>query len=430
VTDSPASRVIRLHRSAARITGPVGVRTPPPLGLYVHLPWCVRKCPYCDFNSHELRDAPGDLPESAYLDALEADLDWSVPLVWGRTVHTVFIGGGTPSLFSAQGIDRLLALVRSRLRLAADAEITMEANPGTFERERFRGFAQAGVNRLSLGVQSFSDRALSAIGRIHGGAEARHALEQALAIFPRVNVDLMYALPGQSLTELETDLDIVRSLAVSHLSIYHLTLEEGTAFARRPPSVPDEDLADQMQALIDQHTEAMGLIRYEVSALARPGQAARHNLNYWQFGDYLGLGAGAHGKLSFHDRVIRQARLRNPRKYMAALAASAAGGAVADAAGALPVAPWIETARIVEASDLPFEFMLNALRLREGVAAALFAERTGLDLVSIHPALDQAVRRGLLATDPERLLATPLGWQHLNDLQSLFLPDSVEANPH
>jgi putative oxygen-independent coproporphyrinogen III oxidase len=424
-TDS--GQVVRLHRPARLIEGTSGVRTPPPLGLYVHLPWCVRKCPYCDFNSHELRDWERSLPEDDYLRALERDLDWSLPLVWGRTVQTLFIGGGTPSLFSARGIDRLLAIIRARLRLAADLEVTMEANPGTFELERFRGFAAAGVNRLSLGVQTFSDRALNAIGRIHGGGEALEALERAMRLFPRVNVDLMYGLPDQTLAELEHDLDRVAEHAVSHCSTYHLTLEEGTPFERRPPRLPDESVEEAMQDLIAERLTALGLERYEVSAWARAGQQCRHNLNYWQFGDYLGIGAGAHGKLSFHDRIIRQARHRNPRRYMAALVPGGgdevSAAALADLSDPLPRAPWIETAQVVPASDLPFEFMLNALRLRQGVPAGLFAERTGLTLASLGSVLAQANGRGLLGANPERLQASELGWRHLNALQELFLTE-------
>jgi len=420
-------QVVRLHRPARRLEGYSGVMVPPQLGLYVHLPWCVRKCPYCDFNSHEMRDWDRLLPEEDYLRALERDLDWSLPLVWGRTVQTIFIGGGTPSLFSAAGIDRLLASIRARLRLAADVEITMEANPGTFENERFRGFAAAGVNRLSLGVQTFSDRALQAIGRIHGGAEAHEALEQAMTIFPRLNVDLMYALPGQTVDELERDLDCLKLHGVSHWSTYQLTLEAGTPFERRPPVLPDESVEETMQTLIEERAAAQGLVRYEVSAWARKGAWCRHNLNYWQFGDYLGIGAGAHGKLSFHDRIVRHARHRNPRRYMSALLSpeqtDPSSGALADLSESLPQAPWIETAQKVPAADLPFEFMLNALRLHGGVPASLFAERTGLSLASLSKTIDRAVARGLMSADPDRLRASALGWRHLNDLQALFLTE-------
>jgi oxygen-independent coproporphyrinogen-3 oxidase len=406
-------QVIRLHRAAHRLEGSSGVVTPPQLGLYVHLPWCVRKCPYCDFNSHEMRDWDRLLPEDDYLRALEADLDASLPWVWGRSVHSIFIGGGTPSLFSASGIDRLLSSIRARLRLTANVEVTLEANPGTFEIERFRGFAAAGVNRLSLGVQSFSDRALAAIGRIHGGSEACLALDQAMRIFPRVNVDLMYALPGQSPEELAADLDRVAAVGVTHLSAYHLTLEEGTPFERRPPQRPDEALTEAMEVLLGERLNAMGLERYEVSASARPGEACTHNLNYWRFGDYLGIGAGAHGKLSFHDRILRQARHRNPRRYMTAL--------LSPSAAAEPACPWIETEQVVPASDLPFEFMLNALRLRTGVPASLFSERTGLSLEAVRPMVDRAVAQGLLEPGPSQIVATELGWRHLNHLQALFL---------
>ena len=282
--------------------------TLPPLGVYVHLPWCLRKCPYCDFNSHE---APAEgMDEARYLDALEADLEASLPLVWGRTVQTIFLGGGTPSLFSPAGIDRLLASLRARLRIAPDAEVTMEANPGTFERERFAGFRRAGVNRLSLGVQSFDDERLAAIGRVHDARQAREAAQAAGEIFPTFNLDLMYALPGQSLAQLGDDLAQALAFDPPHLSLYHLTLEPNTLFARFPPSLPDEDQAAAMQDAIEAQLEAAGYGHYEVSAYARPGHRARHNLNYWTFGDYLGLGAGAHGKLSFHDRIVRHARFR------------------------------------------------------------------------------------------------------------------------
>ena len=299
----------------AESTNP-GLAQLPPLGVYVHLPWCIRKCPYCDFNSHE---APAEgFDERAYLDALEADLDASLPLVWGRPVQTIFLGGGTPSLFSPDGIDRLLASLRSRLRVAPDAEVTMEANPGTFERERFAGFRSAGVNRLSLGVQSFDDERLAAIGRVHDARQARQAAEAAREIFPTFNLDLMYALPGQTPAQLAGDLAQALAFEPPHLSLYHLTLEPNTLFARFPPDLPDEDQAAAMQDAVEAQLGAAGFDRYEVSAYARSGHRARHNLNYWTFGDYLGIGAGAHGKLSFHDRITRQARFRHPRRYVEA----------------------------------------------------------------------------------------------------------------
>ena len=387
-----------------------GVPQPPPLSLYVHLPWCLRKCPYCDFNSHAIPAggalAPDD--EARYLAALQADLESALPLVWGRAVRTVFVGGGTPSLFSAGAIDTLLQRVRACLPLAPDAEVTMEANPGTFEAERFRAYADAGVNRLSVGVQSFDDASLRALGRVHDAAQARAALELAARTFRTFNVDLMYALPGQSLAALERDLRAALAFAPPHLSCYHLTLEPNTVFAKFPPELPDDDLAAAMQDAIEATLAGAGLEHYEVSAYARPGHRARHNLNYWQFGDYLGIGAGAHSKLSFHDRIVRQARARMPQRY------------VEQALAGTPV----EEERVLARADLPFEFMLNALRLADGVPAELFAERTGLPLAAASRRIDAAVRRGLLDPDPTRLRATPLGARFLNDLQQMFLEET------
>ncbi len=378
----------------------------PPLSVYLHLPWCLRKCPYCDFNSHEV--PAGGADEAGYLAALEADLEASLPLVWGRTVQTVFIGGGTPSLFSADGIDRMLTSLRARLPVQPDAEVTMEANPGTFERERFRDFRRAGVNRLSLGVQSFDDARLAALGRVHDGAQARAAAAAAGELFGTFNLDLMFALPAQTLDGLARDLETALSFDPPHLSYYHLTLEPNTLFARFPPALPDDDLAAQMQDTIAARLDAAGYDHYEVSAYARSGHRSRHNLNYWTFGDYLGLGAGAHGKLSFHDRVVRYARFRQPRRYVeAALSGNA-----------------IEVEHPVTRSDLPFEFMLNALRLSAGVETTLFQAHTGLSLTAIAPSLRRAAARGLLTEAPDRLAATPLGLAFLNDLQQMFLPDS------
>jgi putative oxygen-independent coproporphyrinogen III oxidase len=376
----------------------------PPLSLYVHLPWCIRKCPYCDFNSHEAK--PGELPEQRYLDALVADLEAALPLVWGRPVHSIFIGGGTPSLFSPQGIDRLLGDIRARLKLASDCEITLEANPGTFEKERFKAFRSAGVTRLSVGVQSFNDAHLKALGRVHDRTQAIAALEEAAQAFDTFNLDLMYALPGQTLAQLEDDVAQALALAPPHLSIYHLTIEPNTYFAKFPPKVPEDDLAYAMLDRITEMTAPSGLARYEVSAYAQPGHRCWHNLNYWQFGDYLGLGAGAHGKLSFAHRVVRQVRYREPKLYMDnALAGNA-------------VAQENEVAR----ADLPFEFMLNALRLREGFALQDFVERTGLPLSAIEPALQEAKTRGLVEQDLARVRPTERGFDFLSDLQALFLP--------
>jgi putative oxygen-independent coproporphyrinogen III oxidase len=379
----------------------------PPLSLYVHLPWCLKKCPYCDFNSHESK---GELPEARYLDAVIADLEASLPLVWGRKVHSIFIGGGTPSLFSPAGIDRMLADIRARLPLEPGLEITLEANPGTFERERFKAFRAAGVTRLSVGVQSFDDGALKALGRVHDSAQARAALTEAAAAFDTFNIDLMYALPGQDLAALRRDLDIALSFAPPHLSIYHLSIEPNTVFASRPPVLPDADLASDMLDLIVERTGATGLARYEVSAFARDGHRCVHNQNYWQFGDYLGLGAGAHGKLSFPHRVLRQVRWREPAAYMQQ---ALAGNAVSNQN---------EVAR----RELPFEFMLNALRLREGFPLSRYTERTGLPLSSIAQALDTAAERGLIERDAagDTVRASARGFDFLNDLQALFLPAS------
>ena len=383
----------------------------PPLALYVHLPWCLKKCPYCDFNSHENQ---GALPESRYLDALVADLESSLPLIWGRTVHSVFIGGGTPSLFSPDGIDRLLSEIRARLVLAPGVEVTLEANPGTFERERFKAFRAAGVTRLSIGVQSFNDAALDRLGRVHDAAQARAAVAEAREAFDTFNIDLMYALPGQDLAALNEDLDTALGFSPPHLSIYHLTLEPNTLFALHPPALPDNDLASDMLDLIVQRTAAVGLARYEVSAFAKPGHNCRHNLNYWQFGDYLGLGAGAHGKISFPHRVLRQVRWREPAQYMQH---ALAGNAVSNQTE-------------VSRADLAFEFMLGALRLAGGFELARFTERTGLPVSTVMPTLEAAQQRGLLTLEQggaaaglvARVRPTVRGYDFLSDLQSMFLP--------
>ncbi|HWI77552.1 MAG TPA: radical SAM family heme chaperone HemW [Ramlibacter sp.] len=375
----------------------------PPLSLYVHLPWCLKKCPYCDFNSHEI--APGEMPQQRYLDALVADLDAAVPLIWGRSIHSVFIGGGTPSLFSPQAIDQLLGAIRARLKLEPGCEVTLEANPGTFEKDRFRAFRAAGVTRLSVGVQSFNDAHLQALGRVHDRAQAIAAVEEAALAFDTFNLDLMYALPGQTLEQMEQDMVQALALMPPHISIYHLTIEPNTWFAKFPPRIPDDDSAYAMLDRITEMTAAAGMERYEVSAYAKPGHRCRHNLNYWQFGDYLGLGAGAHSKLSFPHRVVRQVRYRDPNLYMRnALAGQA-------------LAQDDEVAR----GDLPFEFMLNALRLKDGFAPAQFGERTGLSMSAIEPALQEAERKGLIERSLERIKPTQRGFDFLNDLQALFL---------
>ncbi|MDQ2695885.1 MAG: radical SAM family heme chaperone HemW [Pseudomonadota bacterium] len=376
-----------------------------PLTLYVHIPWCVRKCPYCDFNSHSQR---GELPERAYVDALLADLDQDLPVAGGRIINSIFIGGGTPSLFSAEAIGRLLAGVAGRLALAPDLEVTLEANPGTVERERFAGFRAAGVNRLSIGVQSFHDRHLHRLGRIHGAAEAIRAAAAARAAgFDNFNLDLMYGLAEQSVDQALADVDAAIGLEPSHISHYQLTLEPGTPFYKQPPPLPDDDLVWEMQVRCQERLAAAGYTQYEISAYARPGRRSRHNLNYWQFGDYLGIGAGAHGKLSEpqHGRIRRRWKVRSPRDYLRH--AGTPQGIGGDT--------------MVAEADLGLEFMLNALRLVDGVPAAWLAGRTGLPLARLEPALSHARRRGLLADDPELLRSTGLGRRFLNDLLELFL---------
>jgi oxygen-independent coproporphyrinogen-3 oxidase len=399
----------------------------PPLSLYVHLPWCLKKCPYCDFNSHEIMapktsatsapqggtsvlGRPGagwrtELPEQRYLDALVADLEAALPLIWGRTIHSVFIGGGTPSLFSPQAVDRLLGDIRARLKLEPACEITLEANPGTFEKDRFRAFRAAGVTRLSVGVQSFDDAHLKSLGRVHDRAQAIAAVEEAAHAFDTFNLDLMYALPGQTMAQLEQDLVQALALAPPHVSVYHLTIEPNTYFAKFPPRIPDDDTAYAMLDRITEMTAGAGMDRYEVSAYAKAGHNCWHNLNYWQFGDYLGIGAGAHSKISFPHRVVRQVRYREPKLYMDN---ALAGRALAQDDE-------------VPRADLPFEFMLNALRLREGFALAQFGERTGLGPSVIESALHEAECRGLIERTLTWVRPTQRGFDFLSDLQGLFL---------
>jgi oxygen-independent coproporphyrinogen-3 oxidase len=398
-----AENIIRLMRP-----GQLSLSALPPLSLYVHLPWCLRKCPYCDFNSHEFRAGKELDVETAraYLAALRADLEASLPLIWGRSVVSIFIGGGTPSLFAPEQIAELLSDLRARLNLEPGCEITLEANPGTFERERFRGFRAAGVTRLSVGVQSFDDQQLHSLGRVHSSAQARAALTEAADCFETFNIDLMYALPGQGLAQLEQDLAQALAFAPPHLSVYHLTIEPNTRFASRPPEhLPDPDLASEMLDLITERTGAAGLGRYEVSAYAREGHRCSHNLNYWQFGDYLGIGAGAHSKLSFAHRILRQVRWREPAAYMNKAAEGQA----------------VSNEHEVSAAELPFEFMLNALRLREGVPLQTFVERSGLPVAAIARAMEQGRAKGLLEADAARICATPRGFDFLSDLQELFL---------
>ncbi len=384
-----------------------GPATPPPLGLYIHIPWCVRKCPYCDFNSHEAADDP--LPEAAYLDALTADLESSLPDIWGRTIETIFIGGGTPSLLSAHAIDTLLSRLRALLRLGPDTEITLEANPGTADAGRFREFHAAGINRLSIGVQSFDDRLLLATGRIHDGRQARRAVELAQAAgFQNINLDLMFALPGQDLRMAERDLRIAIAQQPEHISLYQLTVEPHTPFHHHQPDLPDDHLAWQMQLQGTQLLTAHGYGQYEVSAYARPGRRCRHNLNYWGFGDYLGIGAGAHSKLTDPQTrsISRISRVRHPQRYLAA-----AGGADA-----------IQSRERLEGGTIALEFMMNALRLTEGFERGLFPERTGLPLACLERQMEKARERGLLERDGATIRATERGRRYLNDLLELFVP--------
>jgi putative oxygen-independent coproporphyrinogen III oxidase len=386
--------------------GAVRLERLPPLALYVHIPWCVRKCPYCDFNSHE---RTGSLPEAGYLAVLFRDLETSLPHIWGRRVVSVFIGGGTPSLFSPESIDALLSGVRARLALDPQAEITLEANPGTVEAARFRGFRAAGVNRISIGVQSFDERMLAALGRIHSADEARRAIEAALASFDNVNIDLMYALPGQTLAMARADLDAALRFGLPHVSAYQLTIEPNTVFWSKRPALPEHDAAADMQLAAEEGLRAAGYEHYETSAYARPGRRCRHNLNYWQFGDYLGIGAGAHGKLSFPDRVTRHARAKQPNEYMK------------------PDARVEES--VVSVEELPFEFMLNALRLVDGFEVQLFSERTGLPNQVIQSRLETVEKKGLLERDWKRIRPSERGRRFLNDLLEAFLPDKRAPAP-
>ena len=376
----------------------------PPLSLYIHIPWCIKKCPYCDFNSHSLKNS---LPEEAYIDALLADLQTELPNIWGRPVETIFFGGGTPSLFQAASIDRLLSGLRSLLRLQPEAEITLEANPGTFEIEKFKGFKDAGITRLSIGVQSFNDTMLERLGRVHNGSEAQRAIDTALKLFEKVNIDLMYALPGQTVQTALTDVNTAIATSASHISAYHLTMEPNTPFGHTPPKgLPQDEAALDIEDAVHDALDGAGFIHYETSAFARPQMQCRHNLNYWQFGDYIGIGAGAHGKISFPDRIERTVRRRHPNDYLAAMQRNPSDG--------------IER-KTVSTDDLPFEFMMNALRLAEGVPAALLQERTGISSARIMAQIETARRKGLLENDPTVFRPTTQGRLFLNDLLQCFL---------
>jgi putative oxygen-independent coproporphyrinogen III oxidase len=382
-----------LERSSA-----VRLAVLPPLALYIHIPWCVRKCPYCDFNSHE---RTGELPEREYVERLLLDLEELLPHVWGRRITSVFVGGGTPSLFSPQSIESLLSGVRARMRLEPNAEITLEANPGTVEAARFKGFRAAGVNRISVGVQSFDERMLAALGRIHGADEARRAVEAALAAFENVNLDIMYGLPAQTLEMARADIDEAARSGAAHVSAYQLTIEQNTLFFSHPPALPPHDECADMQLAVEESLAAAGFQHYETSAFARAGRRSRHNLNYWEFGDYLGIGAGAHGKISFPDRITRHARAKQPSAYLK-------GNTLVED-------------RDIPVAELPFEFMLNALRLVEGFPPALFTERTGLPLSAVESRLQKAAEKGLIERDWQRIRPSARGRRFLNELLEAFV---------
>ena len=378
---------------------------PIPLALYVHIPWCARKCPYCDFNSHEAR---GPVPESAYVDALLADLEQDLPRVWGRRIDSAFIGGGTPSLFSAEALERLLSGLRARLPLRPDLEITLEANPGTVERGRFAEFREVGISRLSVGVQSFDDDQLRRLGRIHDRRDAFAATEAAHAAgLDNFNLDLMFGLPGQTVEQALADIANAIALQPAHVSYYQLTIEPNTRFHQSPPVLPDEETSDAIQGRAQAKLARQGYERYEISAYARDGRRCRHNLNYWEFGDYLGIGAGAHGKLTdpVAGRIRRPWKLKHPRDYLARAGTPAGVGEDAP----------------IHQTDLPVEFLMNALRLVDGVPANLFAERTGLPLDALEPRLSRARARGLMERGTEQLQATELGLRFLNDLLQEFV---------
>jgi len=391
--------------SAAPLEGEVtlsGLSNPPPLSLYIHIPWCVRKCPYCDFNSHEAKQA---IPEEAYVDALIQDLEQATPLVWGRKIHSVFFGGGTPSLFSGASIDKILSHVRMLTPLEYGAEITLEANPGTVDTAHFQAYKEAGVNRVSLGIQSFDDRYLKALGRIHDTEQVQQAAALAISTFERVNLDVMYALPEQTLEDALNDAKLACELSPAHLSFYHLTLEPNTPFHRTPPSLPDDDTSATMQEEIEAYLAQQGYQNYETSAFAKPGLQCKHNLNYWTFGDYLGIGAGAHSKLSFHDKLIRQARHKHPKRYMEFV----------------PQGKAVDQEWVIAPDDLGFEFMMNTLRLNGGFATDLFHQRTGLPLISIEKSLNKAIQQGLITHQHSRITPTLKGRRFLNNLLEIFL---------
>jgi oxygen-independent coproporphyrinogen-3 oxidase len=388
-------------------SGSVALQSLPPLSLYIHFPWCEKKCPYCDFNSHAISSDGLGFDETSYLDALCRDLEESLPLIWGRRIHSIFIGGGTPSLLSSEGLDRLLADVRARIGMDSDIEITLEANPGSVEVSKFAAYAKSGINRISLGIQSFNNSHLKVLGRVHDQDEALNAIAIAKEFFKEVNVDLMYALPEQTIEEAVQDIRTAISMQTTHLSLYHLTLEPNTLFAKFPPKIPDEDLAAEMQDQLLEEMEKAGFGRYEISAYAKNKSQCFHNLNYWTFGDYLGIGAGAHGKISSANRILRTIKERHPEQYVQKVFSPSKG---------------LIEERTVDRDEVVFEFMLGALRLKDGVSMDLFEERTGILQLEIQDKIDEAIQVGLLESNPKRLQATRLGFQFLNNLQEIFLP--------
>ena len=398
--------ILPARQNSDKTHGTLEFRAPLPLSLYVHIPWCVQKCPYCDFNSHQMREG---LPETDYLAALIADLESALPLVWGRKISSIFFGGGTPSLLSGEGLDTLLTAIRTRLPVLPDAEITLEANPGTVEAGKFAAFRAAGVNRLSMGIQSFNAVHLLALGRIHNGDEARRAIEIAARHFDNFNLDLMYGLPGQTINQALADVEQALAFAPTHLSCYQLTIEPNTAFAAAPPVLPEPDRCADMQEAIEARLADAGFTHYETSAFARPGHPCRHNLNYWTFGDYLGIGAGAHGKLTLHDgknwEVRRQMCWKQPKEYQAKVTEGQP----------------LQDEFSVPASDLPFEFMMNALRLNQGFDAALFEARTAQPLLTVEAILRQAEDEGLIVREAGRIAPTKRGQRFLNRLLEMFL---------
>ena len=388
----------------------------PPLSLYIHIPWCLKKCPYCDFNSHAIHSNT-PVPEDAYVTALLRDLESMLPNVWGRRLTSVFFGGGTPSLFSATSIDKILSSVRTLLPLEPAAEVTLEVNPGTVEAQKFADFRAAGINRLSIGIQSFNALHLQALGRVHNDYDAYNAVEIAQKNFDNFNLDIMYALPEQSIEDARKDIQTACSMGATHISAYHLTLEPNTLFHRYPPALPDDEQTAEMQTVIEQILTEHDYHHYETSAFASRGRTSLHNKNYWLFGDYLGIGAGAHSKISFEHKIIRQMRFKQPKEYLERTATAGAGSETT-----------VQSQHELSRTDRSFEFMMNALRLTDGFESALFQERTGLPIIVILAQLEEAEHHGFIERDHLRIKPTLKGRRFLNDLLQIFLPESGHSN--